>query len=78
MHSDQVMTLVKAGHVPGVGNSLADALSHKQIEWSGKLDPGANKFMETLPPEVWQIGVMMRKDNRCCLAPRTQGTHQYV
>ena len=68
-HSERVMTLqalkfnilVQAQHVPRIDSSLADALSHQQIERFRELDPGANEFLEILSPEVWQIGVKLRK-----------------
>ena len=51
--------LIQAKHIPGLDNSLADALSHQHITRFRELDPGANEFPEKLPAEVWQIGGMM-------------------
>ena len=49
--------LIQARHIPGIDNSLADALSCQQIQPFRELDPGVSEFPEILPLEVWQIGM---------------------
>ena len=50
--------LVHARHIPGLDNSIADALSRRQMERFRQLAPEAREFPEVLPQEVWHIGVM--------------------
>ena len=54
--------VIQAKHIPGLDNSLADALTCQQINRFRELDPGASEFPETFLLEVWQIGVMMQKE----------------
>ena len=50
--------LIQAKHIPGLDNSLVNALSHQEIIWFRELDPAASECPGKLPAEVWQIGVM--------------------
>ena len=50
--------LVHARHIPGLDNSIADALSRQQMDRFRQLAPEARELPEVLPPEVWRIGVM--------------------
>ncbi len=43
----------KARHVPGVDNSIADALSRFQMERFRRLAPGADPVMTPLPSYLW-------------------------
>ena len=54
--------LVQAKHIPGLDNSLADALSCQEITQFRELEPEASEFPVILPPVVWQIGVTMQTE----------------
>ena len=43
----------KARHVPGVDNSIADALSRFQMDRFRRLAPGADPVMTPLPGNLW-------------------------
>ena len=45
-----------AKHIPGVDNTLADALSHQQMHWFRALVPGAQSHLDILPDEIWNLG----------------------
>jgi len=47
--------LVRACHVPGVLNEIADALSHFQMQHFWALVPDANQIPFTIPPSLMTL-----------------------
>ena len=58
----QFNIVVHARHVPGIDNSIADALSRQQMRRFRELAPEARDLPEVFPSEVWQIGVRRRQE----------------
>ncbi|XP_061466237.1 uncharacterized protein LOC133377049 [Rhineura floridana] len=50
-----------ARHVPGIDNSIADALSRNQMEKFRQLAPWARALPEAFPPALWEIGGLNQK-----------------
>ena len=47
--------LVRARHVPGVSNAIADALSHFQVQRFRELAPQADQTPCTIPPSLMTL-----------------------
>ena len=56
LHCLQFSIIFNARHVPGIDNTLADALSSQQIDRFSVLVPGAQFHLEVIPDEVWNLG----------------------
>ncbi len=53
LHCQEFNIHFKARHVPGVDNSIADALSRFQMERFRRLAPRADPVMAPLPSNLW-------------------------
>ena len=51
----QMNIVVKAEHVPGVKNSITDALSRFQMQRFWTLVPNAHQSPSIMEPQLWQI-----------------------
>ena len=56
LHFLQFNIFFQDRHVPGVDYSIADALSHQQMDGFRVLAPGAWFQLDVLPDEVWNLG----------------------